>query len=271
VEYSNHFKKTGRYRKAIRVGSNLKHNLMKKSLKNVFVQNKLKFFSLFLFGALTTLVLNSCAKEDAADVNQDKIWTEYLVHYNENDDKTHVVARFRFGNAMGTLLELVDTTGASVSFNGTPMPYSIFWSGHHLEFAGNVTTGTFDYVNTEGTVYSNSVPSGTDVIAFPSDFDTIAKSQAETFTWVGNPLSANQSVGIYVGSYGWNKDALFYTNAVGANSLVMGVQAKNSLTVGTGGLYMLRVVENNSINGTSKGGVIRYSYRPIDKSVVIVP
>lgn len=243
---------------------------MKRVIKTTFIGNALRFSHLFFLGGLAVLCLNACAKEDSADVNQDKIWTEYVVSYNQNDDKTDVVARFRFGNPTGTLLELVDSTDASVTFNGTPMPYSAFWSGHHLEFAGNITTGTFAYTNTAGTTYTNTVPSGAETIAFPASFDTIAKSQAQTFAWVGTPLSANQSVGIYVGTWAWDNDALFYTNATGGNNLVMGVQAKSGLTPGQATVYMLRQVENNSINGTSKGGVIRYAYRPLDKNVVIV-
>lgn len=244
---------------------------MKRTEKTAFTAKMLRFGYLFFLGGLVVLALNSCSKEDSSDVNQDKIWTEYVVYYDQNDDKTHAVARFRFGNPTGTLLELVDSTGANVNFNGTSMPYSIFWSGHHLEFAGNITTGTFQYTNTEGTVFTNSIPSGADTIAFPTAFDTIVKSQAETFSWVGNPLSANQDVGIYVGTWAWDNDALFYTNAVGASSLIMGVQAKSGLTPGQATVYMLRRVENTSIDGTSKGGLIRYSYRPVDKTVVVVP
>lgn len=243
---------------------------MKTTVKTAFFSNALKFGYLFLLGGLVAF-LNSCQKEDSADVNQDKIWTEYVVYYDKNDDKTHAVARFRFGNSTGTLLELVDSTGAGVKFNGTQMPYSLAWSGHHLEFAGNVTTGAFVYTNTEGTAYTNNIPSGAETIDFPADFDTIVKSQAETFSWVGNPLSANQSVGMYVGTWAWDKDALFYTSANGASSLIMGVQAKSGLTTGQASVYMLRRVENTSINGTSKGGLIRYAYRPVDKSVVVVP
>ena len=127
------------------------------------------------------LLIGSCAKEDSNDVNQDKIWSEYKLYYDQNDDKTHAIARFRFGGATGTLLELTDSTNASVTYNGTVMPYNAWWGAHHLEFAGNITTGNFVYTNTEGTTYSNSVPTGAESIAYPIGFDTIVMSVAETF------------------------------------------------------------------------------------------
>lgn len=223
-----------------------------------------------LFAGITLLLLASCAKEDSSDVNQDKIWTEYELYYNQNDDKTHAVARFRFGGATGTLLELTDSTGASVTFNGTTMPYSALWGGHHLEFSGNITSGTFGYTNTEGNMFTNSVPGGVHTIAYPAGFDTIVKSVSETFTWVGDPLDANEAVAIFVGSWTWGDDALFYTEDDGAGSLVMGVLAKSNLALGTSTVYMDRKKETTSINGTSEGGVIRYKYRPTNVTVQVI-
>ena len=217
------------------------------------------------------LLLTSCAKEDSNDVNQDKIWTEYNLFYNQNNDVTTAVARFRFGGATGTLLELTDSTGASVTFDGTVMPYNAWWGAHVLEFPGNVTTGTFVYTNTNGTQYTNSVPTGAESVAYPIGFDTIVKSQAETFAWAGTALAAKQSIGIFVGSWTWGDDALFYTDALGATDIVMGVQAKSNLAEGQATVYMDRVVKETTINGTEKGGNIRYTYRPTNVTVQVVP
>lgn len=226
---------------------------------------------LFYLIAGVGLLLTSCAKEDSNDVNQDKIWTEYELFYNQNDDKTHAIARFRFGGATGTLLELTDSTGANVTFDGAPMPYDPWWGAHHLEFAGNVTSGTFVYTNTEGTQYTNSVPTGAESVAYPIGFDTIVKSQAETFAWAGTALSADQHISMFVGTWTWGDDALFYTDALGATDLVMGIQAKSNLAEGSSTVYMDRVVKNTAIQGTSEGGVIRYKYRPTNVNVQIVP
>lgn len=247
----------------------LTQKIMKHNLKSMLNFYSLKLNYLFFVCGFIALCLTSCSKEDSVDVNQDKIWTEYNVYYNQNDDKTHVIARFRFGNPTGTLLELVDSTGANVTFNGQKMPYSLIWNAHHLEFAGNITTGTFVYTNTDGKVFTNTIPTGIDSIEFPNDFDTIVKSKAETFSWVGSALSANQSVGMYIGTYAWDKSALFYTNATGTSTLVMGVQAKTNLPIGPGTVYLQRQVENKTIAGTSKGGVISYTYRPFDKTIEI--
>ena len=214
---------------------------------------------LFLI-ALGSIVLISCEKEDSSDVNQQKIYANYELFYNQNQDKTHAVARFRFGGPTGTLLELTDSTNASVTYNGTDMPYNIFWGGHHLEFAGSITGGTFMYTNTNGDVYSNTVPSG-DTIAFDPDFDTIVKSAAQTFTWVGSPLAADQKVSAVVGSWTWGEDALFYTEDDGATNLIMGVTQMQNLAAGNSTIYMDRSTEKELTEGTTEGGRITYKYR----------
>jgi len=46
---------------------------------------------------IVSVLVTACAKENASDVNQDKIYTDYEVLYNSNTDVTTVVARFLFG------------------------------------------------------------------------------------------------------------------------------------------------------------------------------
>lgn len=227
----------------------------------------MKRLILMAFGA--GLFFTSCNKEDSADVNQDKIYCDYELFYNQNEDKTHAVARFRFGGATGTLLELTDSTSANVMYNGEVLPYNVWYGGHHKEFAGRVEGGTFTYTNVEGTVFNNDVPTG-DTIAFPADFDTIKKSVAESLIWGGSALAADQHVGLFVGSWSWGDDALFFQSALGATEIVMGVTQKEELELGTSVVYMDRSTAMDIAEGTSEGGRIRYRYRCENAVVTVV-
>ncbi len=215
------------------------------------------------------LFLTACDKEDSNDVNQDKIYCDYEMFYNQNEDKTHVVARFRFGGPTGTLLELTDSTGASVKFNGDVLPYDVWYGGHHKEYAGQVSGGSFVYTNTNGTIYTNSVPAG-EVLAFPVGWDTIDKSAAQTLAWTGTALAANQQVGVFVGSWTWGQDAAFFTDADGATNIIMGVTQMASLALGTSTVYMDRSTVKNLTEGTSEGGKIKYTYRCLNQQVQVV-
>ncbi|NOQ75787.1 MAG: hypothetical protein GQ574_27525 [Crocinitomix sp.] len=223
---------------------------------------------IFAFLALG-LIFTSCEKEDSSDVNQNKVYSDYELFYNQNEDKTHVVARFRFGGPTGTLLELADTSDASVTFEEDPLPYNIWYGGHHKEFAGQLAGGTFVYTNTNGVSYTNEIPTG-EAIAFQADFDTITKGIAEDLTWDGTALSANQHVGVFVGSWTWGEDASFWTGDLGATEIVMGVLQKNDLALGSSTVYMDRSTALDVAQGTPEGGRIRYKYRCTNAAVAVV-
>jgi hypothetical protein len=215
-----------------------------------------------------SILLTACDKENSADVNQDKIYTEYELFYNANSDKTVAIARLRFGGPTGTLLEA--TTPAGVTFNGEVLPYSAVYSGHAKEFAGKLTTGTFAYTNTENTIYSNTPPS-MDTLAHPAGFDTIIKSAANTYAWIGNPLTASERVNLYVGSWTWGQNAIFFATGAGSDDIIMGVNQMTNLGIGTSTLFVDRVNESTNIQGTSEGGVIRTRFRPLNVQVNVIP
>lgn len=219
-----------------------------------------------LFSLATTL--NSCQKEDSSDVNQDKIYAAYELFYNANTDKTVAIVRLRFGSPTGTLLEA--TNPASVIFNGDTLPYSAIYSGHAKEYAGMVTSGTFVYTNVNGDVFSNSTPAMT-TFSHPSGFDTIVKSQANTYTWVGNSLSAEERVELFLGTWTWGQDAIFYATGNGATNIVMGTNQLAGVAEGGSTLYGDRVHEVAATQVTSEGGVIRTRYRPANIQVQVVP
>lgn len=223
----------------------------------------------FILGLLIIpMVLLSCQKEDSSDVNQDTIYTVYELFYNENTDKTVAVVRLRFGSPTGTLLEATGT--AQCTFNGDVLPYSTVYSGHAKEYAGLITTGTFTYTNTEGVTFTNSPPTMT-TLTHPSDLDTIVKSQANTYTWQGNALAPFERVDLFVGSWLWGQDAIFFATGNGANTIVMGLNQLAGLAVGTSTLYVDRIHEVGITEGNPEGGVIRTRYRPLNIQVEVVP
>jgi hypothetical protein len=189
------------------------------------------------------------------------------VFYNQNTDKTWVVAKFRFGGPTGTILELDSTS--YVTFNGDTLAYNPLYTGHFKEYAGRITSGSFKYENVAGQIFINSIPA-VDLIAFASDFDTLKKTQAQTITWVGTPLSNNEAVGILIGNGAWGQAALALQDLDGATNIVLGIPQMTSLAIGNSTVYMDRQHELNVMEGTSKGGRIRAKYRALNKVVQVI-
>jgi len=229
---------------------------------------KKSIFTLIFGLFMIPLVLISCQKEDSSDVNQDKIYTVYELFYNQNTDKTVAIVRLRFGSPTGTLLEA--TSPAQCTFNGDVLPYSAVYSGHAKEYAGLITSGTFTYTNTEGVTVTNTPPTMT-TLTQPTNFDTIVKSQANTYTWVGDALAANERVDLFVGTWTWGQDAAFFATGNGANNIVMGINQIAGLAEGGSTVYVDRIHEVATTQSTSEGGVIRTRYRPLNIQVQIVP
>lgn len=228
-------------------------------------------FPLLILGVATaSLFFSSCAPEDSTDVNQDRIYTVYELFYNSNTDKTQVTARFRFGNATGTILELKGSSGESVTFEGDPLPYNALASGHYKEVAGRLASGEFVYTDSDGKTYTNTVPAG-DTVAFPSDFDTVFRSKAQTLKWEGSVLGSNEYVGVFIGTaWTWGQDALFAQVLKGTDEIVMGVKNKANLNPGPATAFMDRVGEQSASQTSSAGGVVRYRYRAKNKTVLVV-
>ena len=221
-----------------------------------------------LIATLSILVLSiSCAKEDSEDVNQDKIYSAYEVFYNQNTDKTTVLARFKFGGATGTNLELTD--GATCTFNGDLLTYNALWVGHVKEYSGLVSSGTFNYEDVNGDVYVNASLQ-MDTIAQDPTLDTIVKSQANTLTWGGGVLAAGEHVNVFIGSWTWGEDALIFQGQQGASNVVIGTNQTSSLALGTATTHIERVRTSLSIQGTSKGGTIKSRYKPLNKNVTVI-
>lgn len=222
---------------------------------------------IWILSVIISAALFSCTGESAGDVNQDRIYTEYEQFYNSNTGTTTVIARFRFGGPLGTLLELDSTD--NVKFNGDDLPYSIFWGAHVKEYVGNIAPGTFVYTNLDGNVFTNTVPAY-EAIDFPSSFNELSKSTPYDFQWVGTALSQNQEVGVYVGTWGWGDDTWNFTNSVGATNMIFGLNSLSNLTLGSATVFLDRATKSTNIQGTSKGGVIRGKYRAPNRTVNVI-
>jgi len=222
---------------------------------------------LFSLSLLFAVIFTSCTGESAGDVNQDRIYTEYEQFYNSNTGTTTVIARFRFGGALGTILELDSTD--NVKFNGDDLPYSIFWGAHVKEYVGNIAPGTFVYTNLDGNVFTNTVPAF-ETIDFPSNFTELSRSTPYDFQWTGTALGQNQEVGVFVGSWAWGDDTWNFTNSVGATNMVFGINSLSNLPLGTSTVYLDRTTRKTNIQGTSRGGVIKGKFRAPNRVINVI-
>ena len=117
-------------------------------LKQITMKCVLSLFAIALF-------LTSCVTEDSSSVDQSRIWTNYTIEYNAAENLTKATAQFRFGNSVGTVLELSDP--AEVSANGQDLIFNNVLARYSYDFVGLLEPVAFSYTDTEGNVFNNSV------------------------------------------------------------------------------------------------------------------
>jgi len=208
------------------------------------------YFLLIL--ALIPAVFVSCNRENSDTVQQDLIHQTYTLVYNGTEDKTYARASYRFSNGFGTLLFL--SGGANVQFNGVPMDWKNLLAYYELEFPGNLSTGVFEYTDSDGNLFTNPITQ-VDSIAFPVSFTSLTKNgSSATFNWVGPVLANGHDVLVTIDGTFQNDVQLFSSTNPGGNTVILEANKINALGSGMADAWMHRNFTTTLIQATSAGG-----------------
>lgn len=220
------------------------------------------FLSLVLL-AITSLT--SCIREESSAVNQDRIFTEYELFYNANEDKTYARATFKFSNAAGTNLDLSDPS--KVLFNDQELTFNPLLAYYEKEFPGFVPNGTFKWTDLDGNDFVNTIEIHS--IGYAPGIDTIARDAAFELNWSGNPLAQKELVTVTINGENELDAQIFTTNDVGAQSIILAKDKLSRLGAGPGKVFLDRSYLPELSEKTSAGGIILGRYRPANLSVQI--
>lgn len=199
------------------------------------------------------LFLSGCETFNSEDVNQQKITTDYELHYKADKNKTIVTATFMFGNSY---LKLKDP--ASITFEQLKLKKkddSFGGTYYELTFA-DLMSGTFRYTNTDGIIYSNFAD-----MTNPIEIESVqlSVSRGGTVSWIGLPVQVNESVVLMI-----ENDVDYYTfstNTLNATSITIQNGEIPQNFVGSFDVYVTRNKSTPLNEGTSKGGnlLVKYS------------
>ncbi|MCB0569117.1 MAG: hypothetical protein KDC66_05115 [Phaeodactylibacter sp.] len=215
---------------------------------------KLRFLAALALG----LSLFSCNRELSSSVNQDRIFTVYELFYNANEDKTYARATFHFSNELGTKLELADPS--KVTFDGDPLTFNAVFAYYEREYAGFVQSGSFEWVDTEGNPFSNTIEIHD--IGYGAGIDTIGRSSSYELAWSGAALAANEIVTVTINGENEQDAQVFATSNIGANSIILAKDKLEKIGHGPGTVYMDRSYIPTIADAPSAGGRLTGRYRP---------
>jgi hypothetical protein len=200
--------------------------------------------------------------ESATDINVDRISTEYVLEYRKHENKTYAWAIFRFGKLyQGTPLQL--GSASSITCNGVAMTYGVIPSlnlgAYSRTFTGLVDSLTFVYMDSLNRSYTNTIQY-TRTIEWPSTFTSFNKDSGAVFTWVGEPIAANDSI------YFWLDDSTGLTSNLAASATTVGdtsivLPARSQLSLGNGwAASVSRLWRVPAQQAPAGGGVLRVEY-----------
>jgi hypothetical protein len=224
--------------------------------------NKSILLYLFLFTVLGSFT--SCIREDSDSVDQDKIFTEYELFYNANEDKTYARATFKFSNVFGTKLELSEMS--EIKFNGEPLTFNAFLAYYEKEYAGFVDTGTFRWTDLDGNIFTNSI--SVKPLSYGDGITTISRDASFDLSWSGDPLGEDENVTVVVNGENELDAKTFITNDLGTQSIILDRDKLQGVGAGPGTIFLDWRYIPLLNERTSAGGLITGRYRPLNLNVV---
>jgi hypothetical protein len=225
-----------------------------------------KFLLQAFVAALVLFSFAACETEDSGTVDQTRIFTYYEIFYDKAKNTTTAVAAFRFGNGLGTLLDL--TSPSEVSFNGDVLTFNATLGRYEKEYAGQwIKTGTFKFKDTQGNTFTNTTPE-MQAADFPATPDVLPLSKSADFilVWMGTPLRQNEQVGALLVGTG----VTFGTKNTGAANFII---TKNAIANTPTADYVLSmdrwITIDNLTQAPAAGGQIVLKYRAAPKNTQV--
>jgi len=159
---------------------------------------------------LAIILFSACASTDSSEsknVNQEEIWQNYWVEYNEAEEKLTAGATFRFGGSTGTTLQL--TEPSKLTFEDTELDFSSgvlikgVLGGTHYGYEGRGEYKgkySFEYTDNNGKLYVNSI--STKALEVDSIPEELNAGGTNTIAFKTMPLAAGEDLSITVSKDG---------------------------------------------------------------------
>ena len=222
---------------------------------------------LWLLSILLTisLMLTSCEFEDAADVNQDRIFTRYKLFYDANEDITYAKTTLFLGNEGGTQLQ---SDKATITFNGEALDWNNILAFYEAKLPGYVSSGEFEYKDLDDNIFKNKVT--IIPIDFPDDQPkTLDRNKSYTIEWEGTALTEGELVSAVVIPNALQETKPFLETNTGADEIILGASQFKDINPGPGVIALDRVHGMELEEAPSAGGKLEGHYRAKNYEITI--
>ncbi|WP_421890289.1 hypothetical protein [Marinoscillum sp.] len=198
---------------------------------------------------MSSVIWISCESEDAADVNQQRIETNYTLSYQAGDNKTTASASFLFGS---TFLKI--NSPGSITFDGDRLKETEILGivDYQKSYSAKVAGGTFVYTNNDGEVYENTLSLPAD-IDLPASLTELSIAEGAKIAWEGAPLKSGETITFHLSGDGGD----FYASISLVNATFIEIDSADihATLLGQCGMSISRSFTGSLAEATEEGGV----------------
>lgn len=220
---------------------------------------------------ISVFLFSGCASTDVADskdVAQDKIYQDYHISYDEENQDFYAEATFRFGGSGGTTLIL--SHPAKITLNNDDMQgdkYALRGFVYSAKMEKDRTALTFEYRDIKYKKYVNEVK--VHMISHLIIPDSFSVKDSLKISWEGNATSDNETITVRING---NESSYLSENfsIKGAKSITIPPGKLAVIKPGNATIQLIRKSSSALKEATETGGNIRvdcYSEKGIVKVV----
>ncbi|MCF8461807.1 MAG: hypothetical protein K9G46_13870 [Flavobacteriales bacterium] len=215
---------------------------------------------------VVTFAATGCKKEISKNIDQDKIFTQYELFYDQTENVTYATATFKFSSNYGTKLMLSDPS--TITLDGTEMDWDNENGYYQNQFDGFKSTATFHWVDLDGNSFTNTI----DIrdIALPTTIANLHFADSVTyFMWNGSALDSSENVTLTIDGVGETDRRDFRLDTVGATTFTLDSVQLSQIDSGMVQLFLNLRYSPALTEQTSRGGSITGRYQTVTAETLL--
>lgn len=207
---------------------------------------------------LSVLFFTACKKEASINVDQNRIYSDYEVTYDQMSNQTVAQAVFRVDHNSGKKIEL--TYPSRVGFNDETMGWRNLGGMYSSTLPGNHLNGRFTYFDAEQNSFQNA---GAEVnpIDLPFGMNNISKNGNFFLPWTGAVLQSGETVEVIISGGDQSGSRTFTATAIGSSYITLDQFKLNNLVAGTAKIQIIRERTVGLQQSNLSGGRITSRYK----------
>lgn len=207
---------------------------------------------------LSVLFFTACKKEASINIDQNRVYSDYEVTYDEMSNQTSMQAMFRVDHNSGQKIEL--TYPARVGFNDENLAWRNLGGRYEGTISGNHLNGYFTYFDVDQNSYINT-GAAINPIDLPFGINNINKNGNFFLPWTGAVLQSGETVKVIISGGSQSGSKTFTATAIGSSYISLDQYTLNQLVAGTARIQIQREKTTSLEQSNLSGGRITSIYK----------